>query len=144
MAEQLRYGPVARRALRSLVRSLPLLAFVAACVPDDAPPRSDSSATPVLSPAPAARVDSTPATAPASTPPPPAETTLPDVVTPDSVLPNPSYAGLPGWFVAGGRGLPRHIGVPNDTAQATLFLLSDAASFLTGVTLDIAGGRVML
>jgi 3-oxoacyl-[acyl-carrier protein] reductase len=36
------------------------------------------------------------------------------------------------------------LGVPADTAQATLFLLSDAASWLTGVTLDIAGGRVML
>lgn len=36
------------------------------------------------------------------------------------------------------------LGVPSDTAQATLFLLSDAASWLTGVTLDIAGGRVML
>jgi len=36
------------------------------------------------------------------------------------------------------------LGVPADTAQATLFLLSEAASWLTGVTLDIAGGRVML
>jgi NAD(P)-dependent dehydrogenase (short-subunit alcohol dehydrogenase family) len=36
------------------------------------------------------------------------------------------------------------LGVPADTAQATLFLLSGAASWLTGVTLDIAGGRVML
>jgi 3-oxoacyl-[acyl-carrier protein] reductase len=36
------------------------------------------------------------------------------------------------------------MGVPADTAQATLFLLSGAASWLTGVTLDIAGGRVML
>lgn len=36
------------------------------------------------------------------------------------------------------------LGAPADTAQATLFLLSDAASWITGVTLDIAGGRVML
>ena len=36
------------------------------------------------------------------------------------------------------------LGVPSDTAQATLFLLSEAASWLTGVTMDIAGGRVML
>ena len=36
------------------------------------------------------------------------------------------------------------LGVPADTAQATLFLLSGAASWLTGVTLDVAGGRVML
>ena len=36
------------------------------------------------------------------------------------------------------------IGLPKDTANATLFLLSEAASFLTGVTLDVSGGRVML
>jgi 3-oxoacyl-[acyl-carrier protein] reductase len=36
------------------------------------------------------------------------------------------------------------IGAPEDTAHATVFLLSDAASWLTGVTLDVAGGRVML
>ena len=36
------------------------------------------------------------------------------------------------------------LGLPSDTAQATAFLLSDAASWLTGVTMDIAGGRVML
>jgi 3-oxoacyl-[acyl-carrier protein] reductase len=36
------------------------------------------------------------------------------------------------------------LGVPDDTAHATLFLLSDAASWLTGVTLDVTGGRVML
>lgn len=36
------------------------------------------------------------------------------------------------------------LGVPADTAQATLFLLSGAAAWLTGVTLDVAGGRVML
>ena len=36
------------------------------------------------------------------------------------------------------------MGVPDDVAQATIFLLSSSASYLTGVTLDIAGGRVML
>lgn len=36
------------------------------------------------------------------------------------------------------------IGMPSDTASATLFLLSDSASWLTGVTLDVSGGRVML
>jgi len=36
------------------------------------------------------------------------------------------------------------LGAPIDTAQATLFLMSDAAAWITGVTLDIAGGRVML
>src|SRR5262249_47374475 len=35
------------------------------------------------------------------------------------------------------------LGTPEDSAHAAVFLASDAASFLTGVTLDIAGGRVM-
>jgi 3-oxoacyl-[acyl-carrier protein] reductase len=35
-------------------------------------------------------------------------------------------------------------GVPGDTANATVFLLSDAARWLTGVTIDVNGGRVML
>jgi 3-oxoacyl-[acyl-carrier protein] reductase len=34
--------------------------------------------------------------------------------------------------------------MPEDVALATLFLVSDAASWLAGVTLDAAGGRVML
>ena len=34
--------------------------------------------------------------------------------------------------------------MPDDTAAATLFLLSESASWLTGVTLDVSGGRVML
>lgn len=36
------------------------------------------------------------------------------------------------------------LGTPEDCALATLFLVSDSASWLTGITLDIAGGRVML
>ena len=36
------------------------------------------------------------------------------------------------------------LGVPDDSAHATAFLSSDVASWLTGITLDIAGGRVML
>lgn len=35
-------------------------------------------------------------------------------------------------------------GVPADTANATVFLLSDAARWLTGVTIDVNGGRVMM
>jgi 3-oxoacyl-[acyl-carrier protein] reductase len=38
----------------------------------------------------------------------------------------------------------RRLGLPADTANATVFLLSDAASWLTGVTIDVNGGRVML
>lgn len=36
------------------------------------------------------------------------------------------------------------IGQPVDVAAATLFLASDASSWITGVTLDISGGKVML
>jgi 3-oxoacyl-[acyl-carrier protein] reductase len=36
------------------------------------------------------------------------------------------------------------MGVPDDVAAATLFLSSESASWLTGVTLDVAGGRIML
>ncbi len=36
------------------------------------------------------------------------------------------------------------MGEPEDVALATLFLASDSSSWLTGVTLDVAGGRIML
>jgi 3-oxoacyl-[acyl-carrier protein] reductase len=38
----------------------------------------------------------------------------------------------------------RLLGMPEGSANATVFLLSDAARWLTGVTLDVNGGRVML
>jgi 3-oxoacyl-[acyl-carrier protein] reductase len=36
------------------------------------------------------------------------------------------------------------IGTPEDCALATVFLVSDSAGWLTGVTLDVAGGRIMM
>jgi 3-oxoacyl-[acyl-carrier protein] reductase len=36
------------------------------------------------------------------------------------------------------------IGLPEDSANAAVFLASEAASWLTGITIDVAGGRVML
>ena len=36
------------------------------------------------------------------------------------------------------------IGLPEDVAAATVFLVSDSSSWLTGVTIDVAGGRIML
>jgi len=38
----------------------------------------------------------------------------------------------------------RRIGRPDDVAAAALFLASDASSWITGITLDIAGGKIML
>lgn len=38
----------------------------------------------------------------------------------------------------------RRIGQPDDVAAATLFLASEASSWITGITLDIAGGKIML
>lgn len=37
----------------------------------------------------------------------------------------------------------QRLGTPADVAAATLFLASESASWLTGATLDIAGGRLM-
>jgi 3-oxoacyl-[acyl-carrier protein] reductase len=36
------------------------------------------------------------------------------------------------------------IGVPEDPALAALFLASDSARWMTGVTVDVAGGRIMM
>jgi 3-oxoacyl-[acyl-carrier protein] reductase len=36
------------------------------------------------------------------------------------------------------------LGTPEDVALAALFLASESSSWLTGVTLDVAGGRIML
>jgi 3-oxoacyl-[acyl-carrier protein] reductase len=38
----------------------------------------------------------------------------------------------------------RRIGRPDDVAAATLFLASEASSWITGITLDVAGGKIML
>jgi 3-oxoacyl-[acyl-carrier protein] reductase len=42
------------------------------------------------------------------------------------------------------EGFPlKRLGEVDDVVAGTLFLLSDAATWITGVTLDVAGGRVM-
>jgi NAD(P)-dependent dehydrogenase (short-subunit alcohol dehydrogenase family) len=37
----------------------------------------------------------------------------------------------------------RRLGQPDDIADAALFLASDSSSWITGITLDVAGGKVM-
>lgn len=54
-------------------------------------------------------------------------------------------ANSPEHFEAVGRRVPLgRWGVPDDQAAAVLFLVSDAASFITGATLDVNGGQVMV
>jgi 3-oxoacyl-[acyl-carrier protein] reductase len=36
------------------------------------------------------------------------------------------------------------LGQPDDVAAAALFLASDASAWITGSTLDVAGGKIML
>jgi 3-oxoacyl-[acyl-carrier protein] reductase len=44
-----------------------------------------------------------------------------------------------------GQSFPlRRIGTPDDVAAATAFLASDASSWITGVTLDISGGKIIV
>jgi 3-oxoacyl-[acyl-carrier protein] reductase len=38
----------------------------------------------------------------------------------------------------------QRLGVPEDVAQAALFLASDASAWITGIVLDVAGGAVMV
>src|SRR5271170_485007 len=45
--------------------------------------------------------------------------------------------------IAAGFPLGR-IGVPDDVALATLYLVSESSSWVTGVTLDISGGRIIV
>ena len=35
------------------------------------------------------------------------------------------------------------VGAPEDVAQAAMFLANDSAAWITGVTLDLAGGYVI-
>jgi len=38
----------------------------------------------------------------------------------------------------------KRLGTPEDVALAAVFLASDSAAWITGVTLDVAGGYVMI
>jgi 3-oxoacyl-[acyl-carrier protein] reductase len=45
--------------------------------------------------------------------------------------------------IAAGFPLGR-IGIPEDVGLATLYLVSESASWITGVTLDVSGGRIIV
>jgi NAD(P)-dependent dehydrogenase (short-subunit alcohol dehydrogenase family) len=64
------------------------------------------------------------------------------VMTEVAQVPVPTYPDLAGKaaVVTGGS---RGIGVATCGLLTTLFLASDTASWVTGITLDVAGGRVM-
>lgn len=54
-------------------------------------------------------------------------------------------ATSPQHFEEVGKRVPLgHWGVPQDQANAVLFLVSEAASFITGATIDVNGGQVMV
>lgn len=69
-----------------------------------------------------------------------------NVVAPATTLTERVAATLPADTIEQlSRSAPlRRIGRPGDTAAAAVFLASDASSWLTGITLDVAGGRVMI
>lgn len=54
-------------------------------------------------------------------------------------------AGTPEHFDEVGKRVPiGRWGLPADQADAVLFLVSDSASFITGATLDVNGGQIMV
>lgn len=66
-------------------------------------------------------------------------------VAPSTVLTERTERHMPAEFrsrVAEQHPLGR-LGIPTDVASAALFLASDASSWLTGITIDVAGGRFM-
>ncbi|KUJ70432.1 short-chain dehydrogenase [Streptomyces albus subsp. albus] len=65
-------------------------------------------------------------------------------IAPSAILTEKLQANMPAEVqakVAAAHPLGR-LGTPDDTAETALFLASEAASWLTGLTIDVAGGRV--
>jgi 3-oxoacyl-[acyl-carrier protein] reductase len=68
-----------------------------------------------------------------------------NAIAPSAVVTDRLAAQPPAVLAQIAQGFPlRRIGTVEDVAHAALFLLSDASSWLTGITLDVAGGRVMM
>jgi 3-oxoacyl-[acyl-carrier protein] reductase len=68
-----------------------------------------------------------------------------NAVAPSAILTDRLAAAPASVRDAIGQGFPlRRIGTVADVVEATLFLLSGRSSWITGTTLDVAGGRVML
>ncbi|MCX4090985.1 SDR family NAD(P)-dependent oxidoreductase [Nocardia sp. alder85J] len=67
-----------------------------------------------------------------------------NTIAPSSILTEKSAANMPEAVqrqVAAGHPLGR-LGTTGDVAQTALFLASDVSSYLTGLTIDVAGGRI--
>ncbi|GLY88045.1 SDR family NAD(P)-dependent oxidoreductase [Actinoallomurus iriomotensis] len=67
-----------------------------------------------------------------------------NAIAPSAIATEKVLAGMPPEMqdkVAGTHPL-RRLGTPEDVARTALFLASDAASWLTGITVDVAGGRI--
>ncbi|GLY78379.1 SDR family NAD(P)-dependent oxidoreductase [Actinoallomurus iriomotensis] len=67
-----------------------------------------------------------------------------NAIAPSAIATEKVLAGMPPETqdkVAGTHPL-RRLGTPEDVARTALFLASDATSWLTGVTVDVAGGRI--
>ncbi|MTE17059.1 SDR family NAD(P)-dependent oxidoreductase [Nocardia aurantiaca] len=67
-----------------------------------------------------------------------------NALAPSSILTEKVAAHMPEPVrqrVAASHPLQR-MGVPADVAEAALFLASDASSYLSGITIDVAGGRI--
>jgi 3-oxoacyl-[acyl-carrier protein] reductase len=68
-----------------------------------------------------------------------------NAIAPSSIVTERLAAQPPSVLREIAKGFPLgRLGQVDDVSVASLFLLSDAASWITGVTLDIAGGRVMV
>lgn len=67
-------------------------------------------------------------------------------LSPSAVLTERTQAAMPAERQAGMlAGFPLgRLGTPDDIAAASLFLLSNASAWISGVVLDVAGGRVMV